>query len=549
MTPAASSVLVEQRFLGSLLGAVERGDLPQFLTEVHQHTPGPLARWITDPAHRLVVEQVDDILADGGTPDAMTICGRLLDRAPAADSASNLQRTYQDAQLAAVALIEHATQVPEMYLSAARALRDAHDRRELLESLRWTAGELKSGEDLATIRDLLTEKLRDTTVRRDALQPITAQDLVGSHEHLRPALIEGLLRFGEVMNVVAAPKVGKSWLGLGLALSITTGAPWLQMETHQRRVLYIDNELHPETWAYRAHRVAAQMHAQDGLSNLHVISLRGQVRSLPDMERQIIDSATRLGVGMIILDALYRMLPAEASENDNAAMTALWNCLDRIASATGCALAVIHHSSKGAQGDKATTDVGAGAGSIARAADTHLVLRQHEHDGLVIVDAAVRSWPPLEPFVITRGEPGGQGVVWKVQGDADPALLKGRKTDRSSAPSITAESFLATFLPQRPASLEEIMESARGAGLALSRGRIKGMLEHAVTEGKAVCIVGRRGTSLYGREADPDAESTAVRIDAYLKDHPHAGVRETARAVQCNPATVSRHLAKLEAKS
>ena len=65
MPEPSSTVLIEQRFLGSLLGAVDCGDLAQFLTEVHAHTPGPLTRWITDPAHRLVAEQVDDIITVG----------------------------------------------------------------------------------------------------------------------------------------------------------------------------------------------------------------------------------------------------------------------------------------------------------------------------------------------------------------------------------------------------------------------------------------------------------------------------------------------------
>ena len=42
----------------------------------------------------------------------------------------------------------------------------------------------------------------------------------------RPSLIEGLLRKGETMNIIAAPKIGKSWLSLGLAFAVATGRPW-----------------------------------------------------------------------------------------------------------------------------------------------------------------------------------------------------------------------------------------------------------------------------------------------------------------------------------
>ena len=65
---------------------------------------------------------------------------------------------------------------------------------------------------------------------------------------------------------------------------------------------------------------------------------------------------------LIIIDALYRILPEGTSENDNAQITRVFNKLDNIAKKNDCAVINIHHSSKGNQGDKAVTDVGAGAG-------------------------------------------------------------------------------------------------------------------------------------------------------------------------------------------
>lgn len=538
--PAPSSILVEQRFLGSLFLAVDRGDLAAFLAETSPIAPGPLARWMTSPAHRQVAAIIDDLLSDGSSPDAMTVAGRLMDTRPDPQASTSRQAVelHAAAETVAVGCISDGTAIPGAIRSDAQRLRDSHDRTELIESLRWTATEAKRGESLTTLRELLAERLAATARPTiDAFGSTSAAHLIENHPQMRPPLIEGLLRLGEVMNLVAAPKVGKSWLGLGLALSVATGVAWLGMETHQKRVLYIDNELHHETWATRAHMVAAQMHAQDGLHAIYPVLLRGQVKSLPDMESSICEAAGRHACGLIILDALYRMLPQDASENDNSAMTQLFNCLDRIASSTGCCVVVVHHSSKGNQGEKANTDVGAGAGALARATDCHLTMRPHEEDELISVNVDVRSFPKVAPFVITRNK----GVVWTVKEDADPERVKGRKQGPgSSGPPITAESFLATFLPQRPASIEEIMESARGAGLALSRGRIKGMLEHAVTEGKAVCVTGKNGAALYGREADPDSAGTYDRVKKYLIEHPQAGDREIARVLSCSHTSVGR---------
>ncbi len=51
-----------------------------------------------------------------------------------------------------------------------------------------------------------------------AFEPITAADLIHKYPQLRPSVISGLLRVGEVMNLVAGPKLRKSWLVHSLAV-------------------------------------------------------------------------------------------------------------------------------------------------------------------------------------------------------------------------------------------------------------------------------------------------------------------------------------------
>ena len=125
----------------------------------------------------------------------------------------------------------------------------------------------------------------------------------------------------------------------------------------------------------------------------------------------------------LIVDAFYRTLCAKMDENSNADMAGMYNTVDRIAEKTGAAVALVHHSSKGNQSEKSVTDVGSGAGSISRAADTHLILRRHQEEGVYVVDAALRSWPPTSPFCIRWHYP-----LWELAPDLDPAeLWKPRK--------------------------------------------------------------------------------------------------------------------------
>ena len=71
-------------------------------------------------------------------------------------------------------------------------------------------------------------------------------------------------------------------------------------------------------------------------------------------------------------------------------MTEIMNALDSHAERLDCAFINIHHSSKGDQSNKSVTDVGAGAGVLSRAVDTHITLRPHE-----LEDFATRFKPQL----------------------------------------------------------------------------------------------------------------------------------------------------------
>ena len=72
-----------------------------------------------------------------------------------------------------------------------------------------------------------------------------------------PSIIDGLLREREVGSIVGAAKTSKTWFALSLALKVATGEPFLGMETHRRKVLYLDYELKPATLRKRMSMLAA----------------------------------------------------------------------------------------------------------------------------------------------------------------------------------------------------------------------------------------------------------------------------------------------------
>jgi hypothetical protein len=256
-------------------------------------------------------------------------------------------------------------------------------------------------------------------------RPVQIARLVVDHPSLAEPIVEGLLRRGETMNIIADPKRGKSWLAYGLALSVCTGDRWLgTFDCLACKVLLIDNELHPATLAHRIPIVADGLGIRhsDYEGQLDVLTLRGRLVDLHGIAK-ILESVSPGAYGLILLDAQYRSLPAGTSENDNPDMAALYNEIDRVAARLGCAWVNIHHASKGSQANKSITDVGAGAGAQSRAADTHLILREHEEPGCVVLESALRSFKPVEPMTLKWTFP-----IWQRADGIDPVAIKGRRT-------------------------------------------------------------------------------------------------------------------------
>ena len=239
--------------------------------------------------------------------------------------------------------------------------------------------------------------------------PISLGTLKQRFPEMRPVIIDGYLRMGETMNIIAAPKTGKSWLVTQLAVCVAAGIDWFGHTCAAGRVLLIDNELHEETSANRIPLVVEAMRKLNpGLPNvddmIDVWNLRGKWKSIADLAAWL-PRFKVAGYSVIIIDAFYRALPKDTDENDNGSIAGIYNMIDTFAKQIGCSFILIHHTSKGNQSQKSVTDVGSGAGSQSRAADTHLILREHRDEGFLVLEAVVRSFPRQEPIVLQKAFP------------------------------------------------------------------------------------------------------------------------------------------------
>jgi hypothetical protein len=335
--------------------------------------------------------------------------------------------------------------------------------------------------DLA--RELIESESRCASQEASALHPATARQLMSRFPHLRTPVIEGLAREGELVNIIASSKMGKSWLALNLALCLVTGRSWLGFATRRGKVLILDNELHCETLANRIPRVAAAigLDVDDYADDLEIQTVRGQNVDLNTLN--VFFSSTAPGTYCaIVFDALYRFWPRGSDENDNAAITIAYNHLDALAMKLRTVFVLIHHASKGSQSGKAVTDVGAGAGAQSRATDTHLILRPHEDPDVVVLDAAVRSWPPIKPRCLRWTFP-----VFAPADDLDPTRLRPERPRRPKREPITdippvvvydAPRFVAEFITATPETREVVIDRAVKAGVGRAEsGRLMRLAE------------------------------------------------------------------------
>lgn len=273
-----------------------------------------------------------------------------------------------------------------------------------------------------------------------ALVPITALwGLKKKYPNLKPATIDGLARIGETVNLVAPTKVGKSWMTYPLMICAATaelsgGRKWLDtFSVANGPSLLIDNELDPSVIVNRIQRVCMAMslsddHIRHVMEAIDVLSLRGRLMDIYAIRERLSEIEPDY-YKFVFIDANYRTIARGESENDNAAMAMHYNCIDAIAAHLKATVVLVDHATKGNQSDKGVTDVGAGAGSKARAADAHVILREHREPNAYTLEARVRSFAPVSPIVLKWTFP-----LWQHDPMLDPADLRTTKA-KATRPS------------------------------------------------------------------------------------------------------------------
>lgn len=163
-----------------------------------------------------------------------------------------------------------------------------------------------------------------------------------------PCLVEGLWPEGAVGFIASPPKKGKTWLAIGLALSVATGNAFLSTfpVSRPRSVIYAALEGHRSALT---HRIAALARGQgtdpdNPIENLHLIyKPRGMNLASPEWAQRLADAAETVEAELVIVDVLRAA--ALLKENSAEDFARLVSTLSPVL-AGGRSLAFLHHFTK-----------------------------------------------------------------------------------------------------------------------------------------------------------------------------------------------------------
>jgi hypothetical protein len=229
-------------------------------------------------------------------------------------------------------------------------------------------------------------------------------ELMREHFEPLPQLIEGLLPNEGLAVLAGKPKLGKSWLGLQLAVSIASGAPFLGRKVEQGGVLalFLEDSM-------RRLRDRLELQRADPVLPISYVTRFDKLDQggLAALERVI--SAN--GIKLLIIDTVASATSGKFDENEAAVAGAIFNPLRELAQDRHVLILALMHHGKGSRGD-AVLDV-RGSSAVPGAADAILGLYQEENGHVLRVTGR-----DLEAQELRVAFDVGRTFAWQLVGDA-----------------------------------------------------------------------------------------------------------------------------------
>lgn len=306
--------------------------------------------------HQLIRRSIGRLHARGVEVDIATVYGDLC-------SAHELEKAGGAAYVSSLTDgVPRASNI-RAYVQELTALADTRRMRTVLDK---AVVDLARDPDRAL--DNLTRALATAASRRASAEPLR---LLTDVELLDVPdvdwLVEGRLPSASIAVGYGEPGIGKTFVYLDLAMSVATGREWLGAMVVQGNTVYVAAEgraglrSRVETWKL------ANRAALDEATGFHVHAGAINLLAPQDVER-FIALARPIAPTLIIFDTLSRCMVG-GDENSAQDMGLAIAGADRIRTALGTSVLLVHHSTKSGSGER-------GSSALRGAADAMFALTQ-----------------------------------------------------------------------------------------------------------------------------------------------------------------------------
>jgi RecA-family ATPase len=253
--------------------------------------------------------------------------------------------------------------------------------------------------------------------------PFNAEWLMGQNFPPVKYVVPGIVPEGMTL-LVAAPKIGKSWMALGLSVELSIGGNAFGSLPigKPRPVLYLALEDTPRR-------------LQDRLRKLDLTEISFRLEFLNDIDPGTVIATIRDYMAkhdgldpVVILDTLGKVMPpapggSSAYGHDYKMLSALKATCDAV---PGSSLIIVHHTRKMDGGD--FLDAVSGTQGIAGAADTVLVLKRERHETRATLQVTSRDAAEGE-YSLTLTDTG----AWQLDGQTLANAAQAAQTAKATA--------------------------------------------------------------------------------------------------------------------
>lgn len=367
---------------------------------------------------------------------------------------------------------------------------------------------LKMGTPVEVVKEQIGAEERK---KLDGIQPYHTTDGVASIPPLDAMIIDGIARERSMILVGAASKAYKTWFTKNLAVSLAHGTTFLNRQCKKSKVLYCNFELKKSTDLHRISTIASNIGVPYESENFDVLNLRGEIITIEAFSYLVSKLIKQHAYKVLVIDPLYRLMFSkeirQLSENAATDMMFVLGHLDRIVEKHKITLVVVHHFSKGMQGNKNAIDRFSGSGSFARFFDTLLSISELDEMDCFRIEISSRDLPRCEPISLRWDYP-----AHTIDTTLDTAQIKGTQarpasaSDRRSGAQSDDEHLTKIIYENPLKSMRVITAIAMGSGI--SKDRARGSIERLVAAESVITKTGLKNSKLLQCSSVPVFQNT-----------------------------------------